>query len=83
MFFSDFILALNWWFIFLISGLIFFPLTSVIFGKFKDKGYIFSKVISLIFVSYSAFIITFLHLMKFSFTQIAVIIFHGRSRKCP
>jgi len=75
MFFSDFILALNWWFIFLISGLIFFPLTSVIFGKFKDKGYIFSKVISLIFVSYSAFIITFLHLMKFSFTQIAVIIF--------
>ena len=75
MFFSDFILALNWWFIFLISGLIFFPLTSVIFGKFKDKGYIFSKVISLIFVSYSAFIISFLHLMKFSFTQIAVIIF--------
>lgn len=75
MFFSDFILALNWWFIFLITGLIFFPLTSVIFDKFKDKGYIFSKVISLIFISYSVFIISFFHLMKFSFAQIAIIIF--------
>src|SRR3989344_4443572 len=75
MFFTDFIFVLKWWSIFLLLGVIFFPLTSIIFENFKDKGYIFSKVISLVLISYTVFIISFLHISKFSLLQILVIIF--------
>lgn len=62
----DIIFILKWFFAFFVIGAAFLPLTFSIFENFKDKGYIFSKIIGLGFISYFVFIISFLHLIKFS-----------------
>lgn len=74
-FFKDLLIALYWWSLFLILGIIFFPFSSVAFSKFKDRGYIFSKVFSLIFLTYSVFILSFSRITRFSFEQILGVIF--------
>jgi YYY domain-containing protein len=52
---SDFSLVFNWWFILLVLGLLFLPFTLLIFDDLFDKGYIFSKILATIFVSYAIF----------------------------
>jgi YYY domain-containing protein len=63
---SDIYLILRWFFIFLLIGVAFLPLTFSLFSNFKDKGYIFSKIIGTIFLSYFVFILGLLKLVKFS-----------------
>lgn len=70
---SDFLNIINFWLTFFIVGVIFFPLTSIIFTHFKDKGYIFAKTIGIIFISYSIFILSAFKLLTFSFTSILLI----------
>jgi len=50
---SDIFAVLSWWYILLILGIGFLPVSFLLFGKFFDKGYIFSKLIGIIFVSYT------------------------------
>lgn len=42
------------------------PLTVLLFGKFFDKGYIFSKVLGIIIVSYLSFILSTFHIVPFT-----------------
>jgi uncharacterized membrane protein len=63
---TDAFYILKWFLVFLGIGIAFLPLTFSIFKDFKDKGYIFSKIIGMAFISYLAFIISFLRLAKFS-----------------
>ena len=63
---TDLIYILKWWFLIFLIGNSFLPLTSKIFKSFIDKGYIFSKILGILFVSYAIFIFSFLHLLKFS-----------------
>jgi len=63
---QDYIYILQWWFPIFLLGLIFFPITSVIFESFFDKGYIFSRVIALGTISYLSLVVSDLHVLKFN-----------------
>ncbi|MDR3238737.1 MAG: hypothetical protein LBT44_01440, partial [Clostridiales bacterium] len=54
---TDFLSYLQWWLTLLGLGLIFFPLTSVFFGKFTSKGYIFSKAVGLAIAGYMTWLL--------------------------
>lgn len=69
----DLIYILKWWFVIFLIGNSFLPLTSYIFKSFIDKGYIFSKILGILFISYLIFIVSFPHILKFSQTNIIVV----------
>lgn len=64
--FSDFLFIANWWLLFLLIGLLFLPLSSYFFRKFIDKGYIFSKTIGIVSVSYLIFVFGTIHIVQFT-----------------
>lgn len=68
--FSDFNLVFAWWLIFLIIGLIFLPTTFLVFENFRDKGYLFSKTLGLILLSYFVWLGASFHLLPFKNTSI-------------
>lgn len=60
-------LSSQWYFYIFIIGIIFLPLTKKIFSKFSfDFGYPFSKTLAIIFLSYSAYILGILKILKFN-----------------
>ena len=71
---QDTIYIIQWWFVFLIIGLIFLPLTSKVFGKFNDKGYLFSKVIALGLVSYFIFVFNTFRILPFNLITIILVV---------
>lgn len=72
----DILIALKWWFFIFIFGLSFLPLSNFIFSKFWDKGYIFSKTISLIIISYLILILGIFKIIPFSiFSIYGILIF--------
>ncbi len=71
---NDFFYILNWFFVFFIIGFIFLPLTFSIFNNFKDKGYIFSKLIGLSIISYSVFLVGLLRVLKFNHLSILLVL---------
>src|ERR1035437_7659731 len=72
---TDLLYITKWWLVFIILGFTFLPLASTIFNNFKDKGYILSKTLSLLFISYTVFILSSLKILKFSTPEILVISF--------
>ncbi len=62
-----------WWSIFFILGILALPVASKIFSVFFDKGYIFSKILGLITVSYSAYVLGTLHILPFSTLSLLII----------
>ncbi|KKS97733.1 MAG: hypothetical protein UV73_C0005G0010 [Candidatus Gottesmanbacteria bacterium GW2011_GWA2_43_14] len=62
---SDLSAILVWWLTFLIVGTIFLPLTLTLFKRFADRGYIFSKVLGILFTSYIIWLFGSLHLLPF------------------
>src|SRR3990170_412872 len=62
--------TLRWYAAFLILGIIFFPLTKKIFGRFfPDLGYAFAKTLAILFLSYTAFILGITRLLPFPQTS--------------
>lgn len=66
MLFSDILFITQWWFLLFLIGTVFFPFTARLFSHFTDRGYIFSKVIGLIIISYTIFILGITHLIPFT-----------------
>ncbi len=64
--FSDFLYIFQWWITLFIIGIIFLPLTSLIFHSFFDKGYIFAKVIGIAVISYLVFVLGILKMAPFT-----------------
>lgn len=64
--FTDFLFVVRWWSILFIAGLFFLPLAKRVFTEFPDKGYIFSKILSVITVSYLLFLFGLLKITRFS-----------------
>lgn len=64
--FSDFKFISLWWLAYLIVGVVTLPLTFLIFKKFWDKGYIFSKTIGLVILTYVIFVLGVYHLVPFT-----------------
>lgn len=72
---NDFFQIVTWYFILFFIGFSFLPITFFIFNDFKDKGYIFSKVIGLGILTYLVFFFGTAHILKFNqFSIILVLI---------
>lgn len=69
---GDYIPFLQWWITILYLGIIFMPLTTMIFHRFHDKGYLFSKSLGVAVVGYLMWFLSSLHLMKFTLVSCLV-----------
>ncbi len=54
---------------------IFLPLNTLIFGRFKDQGYAFSRVLGLAIFGYSVFLLNFFKIMPFTQTNLFWLLF--------
>jgi YYY domain-containing protein len=66
---GDYIPFLQWWAVVAGIGIIFLPLTTILFANFHDKGYLFSKAIGIAVTGYLMWLFSSLHLMKFTTTS--------------
>lgn len=66
----DILYILTWWLALLFITLSFLPITSIIFSKFVDRGYIFAKVIGILVLSYLVFIGGYLKVIPFTFPTV-------------
>ena len=62
---SDYIQFLKWWLALFGLGIVFIPLTGVIFKQFAAKGYIFSKIIGIAVSGYLVWMAASLKLLPF------------------
>ena len=62
--------ALGWYWMLFILGIIFYPLTKKLFPIFFDQGYAFSKTVAILALSYASFVLGTLKIVPF--TQISV-----------
>ncbi len=59
--------SLQWYIWLFVIGLVFFPLTKKIFGRFSfDLGYPFAKVLTVIFVTYTTYVLGTIKLLPFN-----------------
>ena len=63
---GDLMSFLQWWITIACIGIIFLPITTLIFGNFHDKGYLFAKAIGLAVTGYLMWFMSSLHIMKFT-----------------
>lgn len=71
---QDFLFIVQWWFVFFLIGSLFLPLTFKLLGNFFDKGYLFSKVIGTIIISYVIFLLGLSHIAPFTLPTIFIVI---------
>lgn len=69
---SDLFNIFNWWFVLFLIGVIFLPLTVKVFSNFLDRGYIFSRILGMVFITYITFFLATLKILPF--TQQAVLL---------
>lgn len=72
--FEDLLFIIRWWALILILGAAFLPFTISLFKNFFDKGYIFSKVLGIVILSYGVFILGLSHIAPFTFLTIVFVI---------
>ncbi len=58
--------ALSWYLLLAALGIIFYPVTRLLFARFPDRGWAFSKTIGILIVSYSAFFVGSVKLVPFT-----------------
>lgn len=61
----DMIPFMQWWLVILGLGLIFLPLSNLLFSNLSDKGYLFSKTIGIALSGYTMWFLSNIKLMKF------------------
>ncbi len=67
-------MTLQWWFVLFVMGIVFLPITVQLFEKFFDRGYIFSKTISLLLTGYIIFALGAFHIIPFKTPFIMTVI---------
>lgn len=70
---SDITAVLQWWLVIFVIGTGFLPLTLLIFSRFWDKGYIFSKTLGIAITSYAVFLSGILRILPFSQSTAGII----------
>lgn len=65
--FGDFQLILRWWILLFGIGVIFLPVAILLFKNFADRGYIFSKVLGILAVSWVIWILGSLKILSFTY----------------
>lgn len=63
---DDFWMLFQWWGATVVLGLAFYPLTSMLFKRFDDRGYLFSKAIGLVVTGWLMWLLASLHILKFT-----------------
>lgn len=63
---GDYIAFLQWWAVVAGLGLMFLPLTFVLFRDFHDRGYLFSKVLGIAFTGYLMWLLSSIRHLKFT-----------------
>lgn len=63
---NEFLHVLVWWVALLFIGLMYYPLSNMIFSSFTDRGFILSKAIGLAASSYLLWIMSFLKVLPIS-----------------
>ncbi|MBQ8800219.1 MAG: hypothetical protein IJZ55_11715 [Lachnospiraceae bacterium] len=71
---EDFEPLTKWWRALLVLGIGFFPLSAFLFRKFSDKGYIFGKILGLVISGWLVWVLSALHIVKFTPTGCYVIL---------
>lgn len=71
---SDVYSILIWWFTIFVIGVSTYPLTQKIFHRFLDRGYIFSKVIGILLLAYTIWLLGVLKILPFYRESIALIL---------
>ncbi len=71
---ADFAPFMSWWRVLLLMGLAFYPLAALLFRKFSDKGYFFGKVLGIVISGWLVWVLSSIHLVKFSTTGCYVIL---------
>ncbi len=84
---------LMWWLTLLVLGIGFMPLTMVIFRRFKDKGWLFSKTIGLAVSGWLMWYLASCHILKYTITNcylvtavcfglnVLILVYYNRKRK--
>ena len=55
----------SWWFTILVLGISCMPLTMLVFRRFDDRGWLFSKSIGIMLVGWIMFVLSSAHMLKF------------------
>lgn len=71
---NDLPLIFSWWFMLFGVGVIFLPLTLKLFPNFFDRGYAFSKILGVLFLSYLVWLLGSLKILSFTTSNIFLII---------
>jgi YYY domain-containing protein len=69
---QDIIFLSHWYLQLLLLGFIFLPITFLLFENLKDRGYIFSKIVATLLISYSVFFLATTKLLPFTKTTIII-----------
>ncbi|MEK7605094.1 MAG: DUF2298 domain-containing protein [Patescibacteria group bacterium] len=67
-------IALQWYSMLLLLGLIFFPFTKRLFAQFIDGGYAFSKTVGILIVAYLMLVTGTVHILTFTFPSLIILI---------
>lgn len=71
----DLLYILKWWGMIFSIGIIFFPITWVVFKKFFGLGYALSKTLGIVILSYTTFFLSIFSIAKFSLNNLYIYIF--------
>lgn len=71
---DEFGLVIDWWFTVLVMGIVFMPLSDLIFAKFSDNGWMFSKVIGIAVSGWLVWYLSSLHILKFTRTGCFIVL---------
>ncbi|TAH75141.1 MAG: hypothetical protein EWM47_00245 [Anaerolineaceae bacterium] len=63
---EDMLPFLQWWLVILILGIIFMPLSGLLFSNLSDKGYLFSKTIGIAVTGYLMWMLSAIKIMRFT-----------------
>ena len=63
---TDSLILIKWYLVLTLLGISVLPITNALFSKFHDNGYIFSKIIGLLFSSFLMWFLSSLKIMKFN-----------------
>lgn len=72
---ADYVYVFKFWISLLVVGIIFFPLASIVFKKFHDNGWIFSKVLGVAISGWLIWIISYMKILKFTMWNCYIILF--------
>ncbi len=74
---QDLTIILKWWLFIAGIGLIFLPLTKKVFANFFDQGYLFAKVLGILFSSYFVWLFASLKILPFNQLTILLVLILG------